>query len=134
MQSASIAARIIGVMQQAALIVCIIYKYLHATEQHFACCAKWRRTIRSIAYTSSCNIYAGNFLYELIFGLEHKLCLKYHKLGSLNFYKINHCLTPEVCCYIQPQTMIINRLPIELYQLQEDRQSADVCTKPSAIK
>ncbi len=36
MQPAALAARR-GVMQQAVLAGCIIFKYLHATEQHFAC-------------------------------------------------------------------------------------------------
>jgi hypothetical protein len=31
-------SRSIDVMQQAVLIACIIFKYLHAIEEHFACC------------------------------------------------------------------------------------------------
>ncbi len=53
MQPAALAARNVGVMQQAALATCIIYKYLHATEKHFACCPKWRRAVRSISYAST---------------------------------------------------------------------------------
>ncbi len=52
MQPAVLAARSIGVVQQAALVACIIYKFLHATEQHFACYPKWRRVDRSVIYTS----------------------------------------------------------------------------------
>jgi hypothetical protein len=51
-QPAPLAARSISVMQRAALAACIIYKYLNGAEQHFACCQKWRRPVRSIAYTS----------------------------------------------------------------------------------
>jgi len=29
-----------GVMQQVTLVLCIIFKYCHATEQHFECCPK----------------------------------------------------------------------------------------------
>jgi hypothetical protein len=32
-----LAATSIGPMHQAALAACIIFKYLHVTEQHFAC-------------------------------------------------------------------------------------------------
>ncbi len=52
MQHAALAARCIGVMQQAALGVCILFEYLHATEQHFAWQKKWRHAVRSIAYAS----------------------------------------------------------------------------------
>jgi hypothetical protein len=37
MQSAAVTARSIGVMQQTAWAAFIVYKYLHASEQHFAC-------------------------------------------------------------------------------------------------
>jgi hypothetical protein len=43
----------ICVMQQAALAARIIFKYLHATEQHFTCCPKWKRAVRSMANASS---------------------------------------------------------------------------------
>jgi hypothetical protein len=43
-----LAARSIGVMQQAALAACIVSKYLHATKQHFACCPRGRHAIRRI--------------------------------------------------------------------------------------
>ncbi len=68
MQSAVLAARSIGVVQQAALSACIIYKYLHATEQHFACYPKWRRVVRSIIYASGFLCYAHNVLVKLTFG------------------------------------------------------------------
>jgi hypothetical protein len=42
----------IGVMQQAASAARIIFKYLYATEQHFACCQKWKRAARSMANAS----------------------------------------------------------------------------------
>jgi hypothetical protein len=40
MQPEALAAKSIGGMQQAALAACIIDKYLHATEQYFACSPK----------------------------------------------------------------------------------------------
>jgi hypothetical protein len=53
-QPAALATRSIGAMQQAALAACITYKYLHATEEHFARCLKWRGAVRSIAFASRC--------------------------------------------------------------------------------
>jgi hypothetical protein len=47
MQPAAVAARSMGVMQQAASAACIIYNFLHATEQHCACDPKRRRTAQS---------------------------------------------------------------------------------------
>jgi hypothetical protein len=32
-------------MQKGALVACIIFKYLHATERHFACGPKWRDAV-----------------------------------------------------------------------------------------
>ncbi len=46
-----------GVMQQAALVTCIIFMCLNATEQHFVCCPKWRLAIRSVTYPSNVVCY-----------------------------------------------------------------------------
>jgi hypothetical protein len=65
MPHAAIAARGIGVMQQAALSPYIIYRYLQSNT--FAWRPKWRGALMSIAYATkgiSCN---SNFL-KLIFG------------------------------------------------------------------
>jgi hypothetical protein len=70
MQSAALAARIVVVMLEAALAVCTFYKYFHATEEHFACRAKWRLALRSIAYTSRGNFHAHNFFNETDFWFE----------------------------------------------------------------
>ncbi len=61
MQPAALAARNIGVMQQAASAVCIIFKYLNAVGQHFACHLKWRHSVRSIPYASRVVWYTRNF-------------------------------------------------------------------------
>jgi len=54
-------ARSTGIVQRAALSACKIFKYLHAIEQHFACCQKWRRAARSVAYTFWHVYYAQKF-------------------------------------------------------------------------
>jgi hypothetical protein len=61
-QFAALATRSIGVMQQAALDACIIFKHFNATEQHFACLQKWVRAVRSIAYASKDMGFARIFL------------------------------------------------------------------------
>ncbi len=43
-----LAARSIGVMQQAAIAACIVSKYLHSTKQHFACCQMGSCAVRRI--------------------------------------------------------------------------------------
>ncbi len=58
----ALAARSIGVKQQAAFAACIIFKYVHATEQCFACCQKLRNAVRSTAYPSGRVRFALNFL------------------------------------------------------------------------
>jgi hypothetical protein len=70
MQSTALAPRFICIVEETALAVYTIYKYYHANEEHFACCAKWRRTIRSIAYTCRGIFCAGNFFHETGFWLE----------------------------------------------------------------
>ncbi len=52
MQPKALAVRSIGVMQQAPLAAHIIFKYLYATEHHFACHPKWRHTVRNVEYAS----------------------------------------------------------------------------------
>jgi hypothetical protein len=71
MQHAAMAARRIGVVQQAAMAVCIICKYFHTTVQHFACHPKWMHAVRSVAYTSRSVCYVHNFLNETC--SRHKL-------------------------------------------------------------
>jgi hypothetical protein len=51
-QPVASAVRSFGAMQQAAMAACIIFKYLHITEEHFACGAKWHHAVKSVAYTS----------------------------------------------------------------------------------
>jgi hypothetical protein len=51
-QPAALTTCSIDVMQLAALAARIIFKYFHATEQHFASSPKWRHTVRIIAYAS----------------------------------------------------------------------------------
>ncbi len=62
MQPAALAARSIGLMQQTALVACIIFKHLDVTEQHFAWIPKWSYAIRSIAYASSGSMVHSYFL------------------------------------------------------------------------
>ncbi len=69
MQSAALAARSIGVMQQAALAGHIIFKHLHASEQHFACYPKWRHGVANIVYTSRGISYAHNFFVYYILAM-----------------------------------------------------------------
>ncbi len=52
MHPATLAARSIGVMQQAVLAACIIYKYLHASEQLFVYRPKQKHAVKSMAYAS----------------------------------------------------------------------------------
>jgi len=51
MWTPALGARSIGVMQQAALAASMVYKYLYATEQHFAHRPKRRHSVKSVAYT-----------------------------------------------------------------------------------
>ncbi len=76
MLHAALAARSIGFMQQAAMAACIIFKYLHATMQHFTCCPKWRHAIRSVVYTSRGVCYARNFLMKLVSGINYSCRVK----------------------------------------------------------
>jgi hypothetical protein len=61
-QLAALATRSIGIMQQAALAACIIFKQFSATEQHFAWLQKWERAVWSIAYASKDIVFARIFL------------------------------------------------------------------------
>jgi hypothetical protein len=51
MRPTPLASRRVVVMRQAALAACVIFKHLHALEQHFACYPKWTREVRPLAYT-----------------------------------------------------------------------------------
>jgi len=62
MQPAAFTANRIGAMQQEALTASIIYKYLWMTEQHCACCPKWRYAVKNVAYTYRGVWYTQNFL------------------------------------------------------------------------
>jgi len=55
-------------MQQAAMVACIIVKFLHATEQHTACCPEWRHSVRIIAYTFRGCMLLSYFLIKMVFG------------------------------------------------------------------
>jgi hypothetical protein len=73
MHPAALATRSIGVLQQPALAWCIIFKCLHATEQHIVCHPKWRRAVANIAYTSRGISYARNcFVYYIL-----AMCINY---------------------------------------------------------
>jgi hypothetical protein len=62
MQLTALAARSILVMQQVTLAWCIIFKYVHATKHHFACCQKWIHAEGMYAYASRGVCHAHNFL------------------------------------------------------------------------
>jgi len=47
----------------------------HATQQHFACCPKWRHTVRNISYAIGGMRYTWKLLMKQIFGYVHKFCL-----------------------------------------------------------
>ncbi len=72
MQPAAWASKIIGDMQQLALAARIIFKYLHATEQHFANYLKRRQTERSIAHTHRGTFKLVIFM-KLYFVTMHKI-------------------------------------------------------------
>jgi hypothetical protein len=38
--------------QRAALVACVIFKYLHATKEHSACGPMLKHAVRSIAYST----------------------------------------------------------------------------------
>ncbi len=50
-----------GVVQKAASAECIIFKYVNATEQHFAFLPKQRHVVKNIAYASWGICYTSNF-------------------------------------------------------------------------
>jgi hypothetical protein len=62
------AARSNFAMQQEALAVHLIFKYFHATEQHFAFCPKCRYAVRSVAYIFRGDCFDHNLLMKLVFG------------------------------------------------------------------
>jgi hypothetical protein len=68
MQLAALAARSIGLMQQAALAACIIFKHLDVTEQHFAWIPTRSHAVRSIANASRGSM-VHSYFYEKI--VEH---------------------------------------------------------------
>jgi len=74
MQRAALAARRVGVVQQKVLAARIIFKYLHATENNFACCPKGRNAVRSAAYTRR----AHAMLIKQTFRYMHQLHLQCH--------------------------------------------------------
>jgi hypothetical protein len=59
----------------------IIFKCLYSAEQHFACCPKQRRVVRSEAHVSRPVCYTHTF-YETALGYFHKFCLLCCYLGS----------------------------------------------------
>ncbi len=56
----------IGVMQQAALVASLIFKYLHATKQYTACCPNGKWAVRRVAYTFMVVCYALNFFNQFL--------------------------------------------------------------------
>ncbi len=63
---AALAERNIGIKQRAALAACIMFKYFHATEQHYAFCKKWRRTVRSTKPLEHKLFSSHNFFITLV--------------------------------------------------------------------
>ncbi len=74
MEHAALAARRVGVVQQEVMAAYIIFKYLHAAENNFACCPKERNAVRSAAYT--CRAHA--MLIKQTFRYMHQLHLQCH--------------------------------------------------------
>ncbi len=107
------AVRHIGVMQQAALLECIIYKHLHATGQHFACSPN--RGVQFGIQHAPLGVYAVPiFLCYWILARSINLVLLQKFCISLLHKKIPQPLFPTKSATLLALTLIKNFPPFNL--------------------